>query len=102
MPLNRLPTTWLEYTNVDVLFIARDQLELAAANHPEALAAIRRWTAAGGNLIVSGGGATWQNLPKIEQLLDLPAADEAAGDPAHPGWTAPDKTRYGRPLVRKG
>jgi hypothetical protein len=95
MPANRLPQTWLQYTNADLVFVPRDQLEIVRTQYPETLTAIRRWTAAGGNLIVTGAGANWEHLAAIEDLLELPALAGAEGDTRR-GWTAPDKRLYGR------
>jgi hypothetical protein len=101
MTIDRLPQRWIDYTGIDLICLSLGQLERLAAEHPQRWTAIRRWTASGGNLLVSGIGGDFEHLAELEQLLDLrmPTAvtAETAGAP-RAGWAAPNKKDYNREL----
>ncbi|HEV3006141.1 MAG TPA: hypothetical protein VGX78_16855, partial [Pirellulales bacterium] len=102
--IDRLPQRWIDYTSVDLVCVPLDLLERLAVEYPERWTAIRRWTSAGGNLLVSGIGTNFEQLAELERLLDVaPTADPAATEPAgapRAGWTLPNKKDYNRELER--
>jgi len=100
-----LPQRWIDYSSVDVVCISLGQLEEVAGKNPAALRAVLQWTAAGGNLWVSGAGQDWQHVPKIENFLRLATGETpvppATGETPVPlaeltkwGWKPPDKEAY--------
>jgi len=103
-----LPQRWIDYSSVDVVYLSLGQLEELAGRKPAALQAVLRWTAAGGNLWVSGVGQDWQHVAKLEDLLRLATGetpvppDRATGETPVPladdltkwGWKPPDKEAY--------
>ncbi|HEV3023936.1 MAG TPA: hypothetical protein VGX76_15785, partial [Pirellulales bacterium] len=104
LAVDRLPQRWIDYTSVDLLCVSLEQLQRLAVEYPERWTAIRRWTSAGGNLLVSGIGTNFEQLAELERLLDVavtadPAAAEPAGAP-RAGWTLPNKKDYNRELER--
>ncbi|HEX5442515.1 MAG TPA: hypothetical protein VFW87_01740, partial [Pirellulales bacterium] len=97
VPLDLLPPRWIDYTSLDLVCISLTQLEQLAAKHPSRWQALRDWTAAGGNLIVSGAGANFENLSSLDRRLNErsaglrnPNGNEAA-TPAPPAseWHKP-------------
>jgi hypothetical protein len=101
VPPAELPGGWINYSGLDLIFLSvGDLVELRDAN-PSALEALRRWTAAGGNLCVTGAGADWSRLPVLEKSLDLPASDQhgKSGTVAR-GWQKPPADLFGKPVPR--
>ncbi|MFH1266719.1 MAG: hypothetical protein ABIK89_13395, partial [Planctomycetota bacterium] len=98
-PAADLPRRWIDYTNVDLIFLSREQLAALASTQPEVFAAILAWTAAGGNLCVFGIGSDWGGLPEVESLVGLaPGTADTSSDPASRGWTEPEARLFGRPI----
>jgi hypothetical protein len=111
--LQELPNQWINYSGFDVVFLSCEQLAQLRSTRPAAFHALLDWTAAGGNLWVSGIGQNWQRATELEKLLDMSAGDSpvfteqpstpsptSTGDdhaaPAPAGWMTPDKAHYGR------
>lgn len=93
LPPQRLPERALDYSSVDAIVLSVDQLRTLAADRPQALAAMRLWSSAGGNLFVYGAGADWSRLAEIEGGLPLEAFDDADDAPTR-GWTPPNDAHY--------
>jgi hypothetical protein len=68
-----LPTNWLNYSGVDLLFLSLDDVRSLAVERRDAWQAIVRWTKAGGNLIVYDVGRDWRDLAALDQALEIPA-----------------------------
>lgn len=92
-PAAELPLNWLQWTPYDVAVIDSVGLTKLAEQHPQRLAALRRWTSSGGNLWVVDAGDEWDSLPAVDEALGLSATrpqDESPGSqPAGqtpPGW----------------
>ena len=47
-----MPINWLAYTNLDVVVVAWPYLDQIASTDPQRIEALRRWTHAGGTLLV--------------------------------------------------
>lgn len=90
-PAVRLPERFVDYSALDIVCLSLNDAVDLAAKRPAAWTAVRRWTAAGGNLWVYGMGDDWQRLAELEHLLDCPPAQADRIDPAARGWTLPDK-----------
>ncbi len=93
LPPASLPTSWIELTAVDVLFIPFDELQTLARSDAERFASIRSWLATGPVLAVYDVGDDFERLAELEELLEIPALDE--GD-LYRGWSVPDKEQYGK------
>jgi hypothetical protein len=78
LPIREFPTRWLDYSCFDVVTLSADELESVRTAHPAALAAVWRWVMAGGQLWILDAGPGWQNLPAIEQTLQLKSRATAA------------------------
>lgn len=100
VPLDLLPQRWIDYTSLDLVCISIGQIEQLAAQQPSRWQAIRDWTAAGGNLIVSGAGANFENLGRLDRWLSerslgsgTPEGSDAATAPNQPGdWQKPSSS----------
>jgi hypothetical protein len=88
MPIDLLPTRWLDFTTVDVLAISPRDLEWLHTKQPETLKAIRRWIRAGGQAWISPVGRQWKSVPRVEELLGIKLGEsaEAAAAPVDRGW----------------
>ena len=101
--LANLPQRWLDYSNVDLLFIGLRQLEELSQTNPGAFDAILGWTAAGGNLCVSGVGKDWDRVGELESLIGLPESKKRTVEGAPPtGWTEPSAGRFGKAVQGLG
>ncbi|HUY31986.1 MAG TPA: hypothetical protein VMV69_04335 [Pirellulales bacterium] len=96
--IDRLPERWIDYTSVDLICVSWKQLDLLATKHPPRWAALRRWTAAGGNLLVSDVGDDFARLAELERLLGVSPPAETAGAAPRAGWNSPNKNDYVREL----
>lgn len=66
-----LPTAWIDYNALDVVAMTPRELEQLEATRPEALAALRRWVRAGGQLWVYSVGQDAEHLADVERCLEL-------------------------------
>jgi hypothetical protein len=82
-----LPTRWIDYSGLDLVYVELDELEPFVEQNPAQWRAIRQWLSAGGNLWVAKVGTQWEHIGRLEKLLDLPASGRG-NDP--PGWEHPD------------
>jgi len=96
--IDRLPQRWIDYTSVDLICVTLNQIKRLAEDHPPRWAALRHWTAAGGNLLVSGMGNDFAQLEEAERLLDLSPPTQTAGATPRAGWNSPNKNDYNRDL----
>lgn len=96
VPAERAPQKWIDYTSLDLVCVSMPAVRELAAEHPRTWQAIRAWTAAGGNLLVSGAGADFAALAELEALLKLDRADGPGGSPDD--WSMPDPALYGANL----
>lgn len=69
---DELPLHWQSYTNFDTVFCDGERLPALSETNPTAAAALRRWVAAGGHLLVC---CQPEEVPAVERQLDLHAAD---------------------------
>ncbi len=98
-PLADLLDRWLDYSNVDLLFIKLAELEQLSRENRGAFDAILGWTAAGGNLCVSGMGENWERIQDLESLIGLPESKRRTIEGAPPsGWAEPNPARWGEPV----
>jgi len=96
---NDVPDRWIDYTNLDMVFVSADRLTALARRRPEAFRALVAWTTAGGNLLVYGVGSDWQRVPELESLLELePGEANRRSPPGARGWSESDRTKFGRRL----
>lgn len=89
VPLDHLPDTWLGYSGLDVICLSFDQARRLAAKDAPRWLAIRTWTTAGGNLLISDLGGDVEKLATIDRLLGEPQARWQIIDPAERGWQTP-------------
>lgn len=87
LPVRLFPARWIDYTCFDVVSLSRAELQAVAQSNPSALAAIRHWISAGGQLWIGDAGASWEHLPEVSKTLSIAATiDESDEAPA----TKPD------------
>lgn len=87
-----LPTRWIDYSGLDIVYVELPELEQFIQEFPEQWKAIREWLSTGGNLWVGGVGKRWQRVEQLEMLLELPVPIASEMDDPR-GWTAPDEKR---------
>ena len=87
-PRVQLPRRWIDYSGADVVCIALDDLSRLRAEDGEAFRALLDWTAAGGNLVVSGVGAQQQRLDVLQSLLGMKQPED--GQRQRTQWRPPD------------
>ncbi|BBO33113.1 hypothetical protein PLANPX_2725 [Lacipirellula parvula] len=79
-----MPTDWLAYTSLNVVFVPAAQLQTLIDDHPQQATALLRWVSMGGNLWLVSAGSRWQEVTNVEQLLaaregrDRPQPNEAS------------------------
>jgi hypothetical protein len=71
LTLAELPDHWLDFSAVDVVVLAPDDLKSLSQNRPEVLTALNRWLRTGGQIWVHPVGPSWERLEEVEQLLKL-------------------------------
>ncbi|MEX2559818.1 MAG: hypothetical protein WD403_07875, partial [Pirellulales bacterium] len=92
LAVDRLPTKWIDYSELDIICISRPAL-VELASHPKRLKALGDWVAAGGNLFVEGLGDDFAGLSEVEKAFELPGLETpAGGDPVHRGWSLPPQS----------
>ncbi len=92
-----LPSNWINYTSVDMVFISLEDLRLVA-RQSERWSALRSWLAAGSTMCVYGLGTEFEQLAELEALLQLPDLGSAV-DAESRGWRAPSSQGYGTEVV---
>jgi hypothetical protein len=70
VPPQTLPDSWIDYSGLDFVALARDDL---ADLKPSSRSAVLKWVHCGGNLIVYQAGKTSKDVETLERLLDLPS-----------------------------
>ncbi len=101
LPPSDLPESWLAYTGFDLVFLSLDDLRTMVQHHPQTWRAVRHTLATGPTLCVYDVGEDFSRLEELEQLLDLPAAPEAASA-EYRGWKAPRNEHYTHQLAGAG
>jgi hypothetical protein len=93
LPPEQLPDQWIAYSSVDIIFLSHGEL-LSIRKKRESLAnALKKWTAAGGNLVVYDVGPRYERLSEIEAIIGLKsAARENIRDRWQPGGNASELT----------
>ncbi|MHB8899911.1 MAG: hypothetical protein ACYC6Y_14285 [Thermoguttaceae bacterium] len=91
--VDELRSDWIDYSALDMVCIALDDLEKIALAQPEVFDALLAWTAAGGNLLVFGVGSGWERRSSVERLLELAPSDPSGPDSA---WRLPDRKQFGQ------
>jgi hypothetical protein len=92
LAVDRLPTKWIDYSELDIICISRPALD-ELASHPKRLKALGDWVAAGGNLFIEGLGDDFAGLSEVEKALGLPGLETpAGGDAMHRGWSLPPQS----------
>jgi hypothetical protein len=108
LPPQELPTEWLNYTCLDLIFISLADARALSRNRPEPWAAMIKHVRAGGNLIVSGVGDGFATLSELDELLAVSVDSDqeprkATGGAAAAGqWRALDESRFGSSLASLG
>jgi hypothetical protein len=74
-----LPTHWLDYTTYDLVVVSMTELEALVRSRPECWQALRRWIAAGGNLVVYEPSGDWRWLEEFERIAQPPRTLAAQG-----------------------
>ena len=98
VPPDSMPTSWLQLTAVDVIFVST--LELQNLHQmPERWEALRTWLSTGATLCVYGAGEEFRGIPNLERLFELKSPGEEASDASlddfvKRGWTAPTNAGY--------
>lgn len=96
-----LPTRWLDYSGLDMVYLSLSELKDLIAKHPQQWQAMATWVRTGGNLWVCGIGDKWEHMEELERLLEMPeplAVDSAA--PSGPaGWEEPDWKRRDEAVI---
>jgi hypothetical protein len=77
--LAEFPARWIDYTSLDVVALSISELQSLAQSNPAALAAMRAWVIAGGQLWVSDAGAKLEQVPQISAVMHLKTAVVEAG-----------------------
>jgi len=93
---NDLPERWIDYSSVDVVCIGLKKLRALAAQRPAVFEALTAWTAAGGNLWVTGVNRSQRN--ELDALLNQPAAGGEPQDAGSVAWRSPERRNYGRSI----
>lgn len=100
VPYNHLPRRWIELSGIDIVCVSLADLTALKASEPERWRALREWTAAGGNLFVSGIGAKLVRRDEVISALGHKPTDEGEE------WTKPDpddfSTRLNSPYASSG
>jgi len=96
-----LPQKWIDYSGIDVICLSLDEFTRLKTGRKKAFDAIRRWTAAGGNLWIYGIGDNWQRTAELEELLGLPSGLDENGQPLKDVWQPPDPSHRGRVAGRE-
>ena len=86
LPSDQLPESWLAYSGLDMICLSFAQAEQLAAKDPPRWQAIRAWTVAGGNLLISDIVDDVEKLAAIDRMLGEPPARWQIQDPAERGW----------------
>ncbi len=92
---------WINYSGLDVIFLARSDLEALANSRPKVVTALAEWARAGGNLCVYEIGKQWEGLAAVEERLQLAVDADDATKPQR-GWLLPDPAMYTGPLQQPG
>ena len=92
------PRRWLDYSSVDIIAVDLAIFERLKSQQPEVFRALVDWTAAGGNLCIDGADRKAGALNTIHKLFGLPPDEAKLSEDGGPGWQAPDKSQWGRPV----
>ena len=99
LPPNLLPDRWLDYTNIDMLILSRNELRGIKEQFPEKWSALRTWLSSGPTLCVYDAGTEFERLDEIEQLLLAePIADTGSTNGPRRGWAEPDVKYFSNTL----
>ncbi|MCH2130149.1 MAG: hypothetical protein MK179_13455 [Pirellulaceae bacterium] len=92
---SELPSNWLEYSTVDMVFILFDDLQQLIDKDTARWTALRSWLAAGPTLCVYGLGANYEFLEELESLVGLTRTKEAERRFSGKGkWTVATTQQY--------
>jgi hypothetical protein len=69
-----LPDNWVELSAIQNIFISLEDLKDVAEFNPEKVAALKKWLAAGGRLIVNNCGEGCKKSQQIYRFLGIPLA----------------------------
>ena len=95
--LSDLGDRWLDYSALDLIAISLEDLQRLRRGQPAVLDAIVAWTAAGGNLLVSGVGP-WQRVKDLESAIGFPPGQQPREGEPPADWTRPSRGNWGRPM----
>lgn len=98
-----LATNWLDLTPYDYVYCDISHLLSTAQDHPERMAALRKWVHAGGILWLQRETDDWQQLHDLEPLFGWqssedpiePAKPEGRKPPGRDGWSYVNLRRMG-------
>lgn len=69
LPPTEMPENWIGLTSAQIVLTSVDNLKLIAKS-PTRIEAIRKWTAAGGSLVVYDAGKQFERARQIRELVD--------------------------------
>lgn len=88
IPPSDFPESWTELSSVEMIVVPIEDLQLIAAKDGLAYKALRTWVAAGGTLVVSNCGTSFEKAETVRQLV--PKQFQSVADRRTP-WYVPDK-----------
>ena len=90
LPFTELPSRWLDYTCLDMIFISLGDLRTLVRQHPERWQAIRQWLLTGPTLVVYDMPLDAPRLAELDELLRLPASPlRSSAGAASTAWNKP-------------
>ncbi len=93
IPPSDMPERWIEWTNVDIIFISLADLKKMARQETQKFAVLREYISTGATLCVHGVGEKFQNLKALEQILQTRPL-EGAEQEKYRAWRAPNPHTY--------
>ncbi len=95
---DRLPTEWVQFTSIDIIFVSLPDLQLLRQNS-ETWEALRTWLSTGPTLCVYDVGEDFRNIRQLEKLFALssdaaPDAGYSSSELSERGWIAPSVAEY--------
>ncbi len=100
-----IPEKWIDYSSFDVVITNIAELKAIQKRSPQRLVELLHWIRSGGNLWFMDAGRSYQRIPQIESLLDIPSDEDAATITAEEllkrGWRFPKVDNPGTDAVEK-
>ncbi len=93
IPPSDMPERWIEWTNVDIIFVSLADLKKMARQKTQKFAVLREYISTGATLCVYGVGEKFQNLKALEQILQTRPLEDAE-QKKYRAWRAPNPHTY--------